>query len=161
MRLPGFSALFLVVFLALPLAAQTEITRNERLGNWALFEDDGYCWMATNGKGLANGDRLLLTVDLAGEAALFLDIGGGALFDDTTDHIMNLGARKVAFRSRGAWAWTKRKSPERLLETILASNEIGYEVHLTGNGDRTRLTGVWETDEARQAYDTLRESCGR
>lgn len=142
-----------------PAVAQTEIARNDRLTNWALFEDDGYCWMATNTR-LPGRDRLLLTVDLEGSVALFLDFEGAAAFDHDADHLMQLGARTVIFRSRGEWAWTMRKSPERLLEDILASQRIGYEMYLTGHGDNNVLKGTWETDEAQQAFDTLRESCG-
>ncbi|WP_417206380.1 hypothetical protein [Antarctobacter sp.] len=157
---PALIAFVATLCTALPISAQTEIHRNDRLTNWALFEDDGYCWMATNAR-LPGRDRLLLTVDLAGSVALFVDFEGGDLFDDTADHLITLGLRDILFRSRGEWAWTLRDSPERLLETLLTSDQIGYEVFVL-SGDRQRtLRGQWDTEEAQQAYDTLRESCGR
>lgn len=155
---PG--ALAAALCAALPLAAQTEIQRNDRLTNWSLFDDDGYCWIATNAQ-LPGRDRLLLTVDLEGSVALFIDVASGAVFDDTADHLMTLGTREVPFRSRGVWAWTRHESPERLLETILTSDTIGYEVTIIEEGRHRTLRGQWDTEEAQQAYDTLREDCGR
>ncbi|MBT56116.1 MAG: hypothetical protein CMF72_22290 [Mameliella sp.] len=145
---------------ALPLASQTEIHRNDRLTNWSLFDDDGYCWIATNAR-FPGRDRLLLTVDLEGSVALFIDTQSGAVFDDTANHLMALGLREVPFLSRGVWAWTRHESPERLLDTILTSDTIGYEVVIVEAGQHRTLRGQWDTEEAQQAYDTLREDCGR
>ncbi|MDD9732174.1 hypothetical protein PVW46_19920 [Mameliella sp. AT18] len=145
---------------ALPALAQQEITRHERIANWALFEDRGYCWMATNTR-LPGSDRLMLTVDLDESVSMFIDFADGTIFDDAADHALFLGPRKVLFRSRGEWAWTYRDSPERLVETILESAEIGFEVHLADAGDMDVLKGHWETRDAQLAYDTLRASCGR
>ncbi|WP_305968776.1 MULTISPECIES: hypothetical protein [unclassified Mameliella] len=145
---------------ALPASAQDEITRHDRIANWALFEDRGYCWMATNTR-LPGNDRLMLTVDLDESVSMFIDFADGSVFDDTADHALLLGPRKVLFRSRGEWAWTYRDSPERLVETILDSTEVGFEVHLADAGDMNVLKGQWETRDAQRAYDTLRARCGR
>ena len=149
-----------VILVALPALAQDEITRHDRIANWSLFEDRGYCWMATNPR-LPGSDRLMLTIDLQESVSMFIDFADGSVFDDTADHALFLGSRKVLFRSRGEWAWTYRDSPERLVETILESTEVGFEVHLADAGDMDVLKGRWETRDAQRAYDTLRASCGR
>lgn len=156
------SALCLALLTALPCATRAEVIRHDVLTNWSLFEDEGYCWIATNSPGLTGGRRLLLTLDLAGSAALFVDFGGGVTFEDAATHLLRIDGEEIAFRSQGDWAWSEEEDTvQALQDAILSADRIGYVVTLRDGGAPVVRTGEWLTAEGRQAFDTLRETCGR
>lgn len=150
---------FLTILPALPAHAEDEIHRFDTVRNWALFNDDGYCWIASIAR-LPGRQRLVMTVDLEGSAAIFLDMEGGVTFDDSADHVLTLGRREVLFLSQGVWAWTKHESPELFLDAVLDSPRIGYGFRIIDHGETRMLTGAWDTDGGREAFDTLRDRCG-
>lgn len=160
LRTAAPAAIAILASLATPsFAAERLIARDGTYARWSVFEDDGFCWIATAVE--MHPGSLILTVDAKGLSALTVSNSKTKKLIDGSGHVLRIGTQVFPLTAKKGWAHlTKKQDDARLLKAIMSADTVRAELLVQqGKSKPQKIKVGFKTRAAQTAMARAREAC--
>ncbi|SLN49355.1 hypothetical protein [Ruegeria meonggei] len=130
-----------------------------RIGDWGLFEDGDYCWMATRLQSKSNR-AITLAFDSDGDPAILLEPGASEKFHTWDSIVLRAGKDEFEFIYNEQWARPASKADhDKVLSAILTQSRLLFEASGTNSKRTRKFEGHFKTKRADKAVAALKKRC--
>ncbi len=139
--------------------AQDVFYKKKTIGHWSIFQDDNYCWMATNFVPSGRKREMVLMVD--NEGKIFVQLNPPTLTGNFDWQKISLSTDKIAFvlKDDGGWGVYPKSDHSKIRKQVLSSDKVNFDGSFTANHRRFGLRGHFKTGSGENAYKTMLDIC--
>ncbi len=139
--------------------AQGIFAQKGKVAHWGIFQDDKYCWIATNFDPTGRAREMVLMVD--SDSKVFIQLNHPAKHGNEKWESILLRTSKTTFpfKEKNGWGVYPEKNQSSVRKNLLASSQVLFEGSFVVSGDRFGVKGYFRTGKGEQAYRTMLETC--